>query len=310
MPEVKNGKIIMAKKSKLRSKEDRNIHQLGTALDLMLAGHRTVIGADFLMTIHDPFNAEIGHLDPEDLRNFDQSFVNAFIHLKPNQEAVIPKDLSKLYQEYREQRENLCDYQKAADKYLFKEDIAAAEELGNFDVYLDKIVLRNEAEINVFYDYLALYRKQKNNRSIVHWQLNNPTSVTKQNRAVVTAYEKAKFALLRLDKNFAHGAIKVTNMITKNQCILMDRALNESQKEGCFFICSILDMGNYVMTSGGGITVDTISSRSKSILTLFKKHLEKLQSSKRVLNKDIAKCVQEIYGFCLRSGALKYMTIK
>ena len=64
------------------------------------------------------------------------------------------------------------------------------------------------------------------------------------------------------------------------------------------------------MTSGGGIPIDATSNAGKSALTLLKKHLDKLQTSKNAFNNNIAQCVREIYGFCLRGGAVKYMTVK
>ena len=162
----------------------------------------------------------------------------------------------------------------------------------------------------VFYDYIALYRKIDGKRTIAHWRMNNPKAINKDNKQVVTALEKAKFVVLRLDKNLEHGAIKVTNIVTHDECILIDKALHASKKEGCFFICSVLDVGEYIMTSGGGTPIDPKSSAGKSTLTLLKKHFAKLQSAKSPINKDITYCVREIYGFCLRGGALEGMTIK
>jgi len=42
---------------------------------------------------------------------------------------------------------------------------------------------------------------------------------------------------------------------------------------------------------------------------LLKKHIDALQAAKSAINKNITDCVREIYGFCLRGGALQYMTV-
>lgn len=304
-------KIMVGKKMLKNSKKrNNNLDNLGDALDAMLAGKNIVVGSDFIMTHHDPYNADIGHLDPKDLRTYDQKFVNSLVNFKSQNKIDTPEDLKNLYQEYREHRLQLGDHQVALQKNVFKYDIEASKELGNFDTYISKVVIRNEAEMNIFYDYIALYRALNGKRAIIQWHLDHPKYINKKNQTVVAAYEKSKFTILRLDKNLEHGSIKVTNIITKSECILMDKALNESKKEGCFFLCSILDMGSYIMTSGGGIPIDANSSAGKSALTLFKQYFTKLQESESVFNNDIIECVRIVYGFCLRGGAVQYMTIK
>jgi hypothetical protein len=297
----------MTRKSRKRRNRNTSFGAFGHALDLMLAGHDTVIGSDFIMTRNDPYNAEIGHLNPEDLRNYDQKFINTLVKLNPRQKLKRP-DLKKLFLKYRKQRDSLNEFQQKFAEMAMEDDIAAAKELGNYDTYIDKIVIRNDAEFNIFYDYIALYRKLNKKRAVVQWRLNAPEKITKKNNDVIVAHEKAKFAVLRLDENLKHGAILVTNIITKSKHFLIDKALNNSNLEGCFFICSILDMGEYIMTSGGGIPVRIYTDAGKSALTLLKKHLAKLRTSKRVLNNNIIGCAQEIYGFCLRAGLLKHMT--
>ena len=162
--------------------------------------------------------------------------------------------------------------------------------------------------MNVFSDYIFLYRKLNNKRAIIQWRLDDPKKCNTINKEVVLAHEKSRFAVLRLDKNLEHGAIKVTNIITKTEHLLIDKALNRSNLEGCFFICSVLDMGKYSMTSGGGIPIKATAPLGKSALTLLKKHLEKVHLSKRELNNNIINCVKEMYGFCLRAGILEYVT--
>lgn len=298
----------MTKKRK-RNNQNSGFETIGHALDMMLAGHHSVVGPDFIITRREPDNADIGHLDPKTLRTFDNDFVKRLVNTSAESKATIPDDLKGLSESYTKQRELLSSFHGKAECLLSNYDMNAAKELGNFDPYMNKIVLRNNAEVCVFFDYIALYRMIEGKRTIINWRMNNPKAINKNNKAVVSALEKARFAVLRIDQNLAHGAIKVTNVITGNECILIDKALNSSHKEGCFFICSILDLGDYVMTSGGGIPLSPVSDGGKSALTLLKKHLSKLQSAKRPVNKGIIDAVREIYGFCLRSGALENMTI-
>ena len=51
------------------------------------------------------------------------------------------------------------------------------------------------------------------------------------------------------------------------------------------------------MTSGGGIPIDATSNAGKSALTLLKKHLDKLQTSKNAFNNNIAQCSEKFMDF-------------
>ena len=155
-----------------------------------------------------------------------------------------------------------------------------------------------------------MYRKAKGKRAAVQWRVENPKLMNNTNKTVISAYEKARFTLLRLDENLPHGGIRTTNLFTQKKNLLMDIALNGSNMEGCFFICSLLDMGEYMMTSGGGIPIDATSNAGKSTLTLLKKYFKKLQTAKSEITVNTIKCAREVYGFCLRGGALENMHIK
>ena len=295
-----------------KPKQPTHFSAMVNAFDLLLSGScHTVIGNDFIIKHRDPYNADIGHLDPSALQNYDQVFIDEMISTQAVQSAeTATTDWLAQLQEYREQRQLLCQYQGQAEKNVFEQEEEASRELGNYDHYLDKIVARNEAEMHIFYDYMALYRKTEGKRMITEWRSKNPKAINKKNQSVVKAYEAAKFSVLRLDKHIAYGATRVTNIVTQEESILMDKALYDSRKEGCFFICSLLDRGHYVMSSGGGVIVKSAFSREKSALTLLKKHWSALKTSKRALNNDIAECAREVYGFCLRSGIMEYMTIQ
>ncbi len=282
---------------------------MASALDMMLAGHNQVVTPDFIMSRPDPFNADIGYLDQKDLNNFDQDYIDHLINLKSKNSIPSNMDLEVLLNQYIAKRQVISDFHNQAFALLRDYDITAAKELGNFDKYYDKVVIRNEAETNLFYEYIALYRKLNGKRAIKQWIEDNSESVTQQNESVVAALENAKFSILRLEENLPHGGIRVFDVISQKEILLMDRALNQSRKEGLFFICSLLDMGEYFMTSGGGIPLDPKVAAGKSALSLSKNYLEKMQKSRLPLNNNIAECVRKTYGLCLRGGALSGMSV-
>lgn len=293
----------MPKKSRAKRRPRRyDIPRMAASiLELMLLEYG--IGPDFILRTRDPYNADIGYLDPKALRTFDQDYVESLIAMAPINKLVIPRDLKNVLDIYVKQRVLLSDYHDTLESLIFDHDVVAAKELQNYDKYSNKVVIRNDAEMNVFCDYIALYRKIEDKRSIVYWNSKNEHNITSENKMVVEALEKAKFAILRLDKNLEHSAIRATNIITQQEVLLIDIALNRSKNEGYFFICSLLDMGTYFMTSGGGIPIDATSPGGKSVLTLSKKHLDTLRKAE-FLDDNIMECVREIYGICLRGRAL------
>jgi len=155
-----------------------------------------------------------------------------------------------------------------------------------------------------------IIRKIKGKTAITAWRLAHPQVITSKTQAVAMAFEKATFAVLRLDKSLQHGASLATNIITGDTCILMDKGLSESRMDRCFLISSFLNRGEYWMTSGGSVPLSPYSPAGKSALTLLKKHLKKVRAAKGAVNLDVIDCVRELYGFCLRSGALEQMTVK
>ncbi|CAO1295264.1 unnamed protein product [Diamesa hyperborea] len=292
-----------------RRASTRKNNELFTALDLMMAGSPMAIGSDFIMTHRDPYNADIGHLDPSDLRNFDQEFIDKLLELKPINKLKIHPHLNVLAKDYLEQRKQFGSFQDSILELVMKEDIAAAKELGNYDSYISKVVLRNDAEINTFFDYIALYREINGMRALASWNRENPTSVDKANKLIVGTYEQAQFAVLRIEQNLGHGAIQVLDVISKKEFILIDNALHRYNQKGCFFICSLLNLGDYRMTSGGGTTIDPHHSAGKSALTLLKKHLTKLRRARDPFDPIVRECVREVFGFILRAGLLRNHSI-
>lgn len=235
----------------------------------------------------------------------DEAAVEKFYQFQPNGVVNIHSNLADTYQDYKTQRLLLNDYHSAIEKDVFLSRAimqAAAKELGNFEPSDGKPVLQNESEANLFYNYIVLYRSVDGIRLICDLLEKHPKALNKNNKAVVLAFVNAKFAVLRLDKNLTDGAIQVVDVISEKPYLLVDKAINASKKEGCFFVCSLLDMGHYVMTSGGGVCIDGTSSCGKVVLTMVAKHREEFRAG----NQDDG--VKEIYGYCLCNGALKGST--
>jgi hypothetical protein len=134
--------------------------------------------------------------------------------------------------------------------------------------------------MNIFYDYATLYRGQNNKRFIIDWLERNPKAVSSSNQKVVQAYTDSRFVLLRIDQNLSNGAIQVIDVITQKPYLLIDKALNASKHEGLFFCCSAMNMGDYIMTTGGGIPIDGRSSGGKAILTLIVNQLNDLKKNR------------------------------
>lgn len=282
-------------------------------IDRILEKEDGELALDFLMgNLYPPHESLSNHYhDFENFVNPDEPAIKKFYSMKPQEALVLPRSLAKLYQEYTQQRRLLNDYNLEVMKVINDEPslvMEVAKELGNIDPEDGKAVIQNYAEMNIFYDYLALYRQKRGKRYVCDWLHQHLSVLNDNNKHVVMAHSSARFAVLRLDRKMSYGAIQVVDIIAKKSYLLIDKALHSSIKEGCFFCCSILDMGTYIMTSGGGIPVDGRSNGGKAILTLVAKHLPPFRRAKSPIAPGITEGVKNIYGFCLRQGTLTYIT--
>ena len=269
-----------------------------------------------LGNLYDPFKKDSDDITPlgpgsardlEIFTNPNENAIKKFYQTQPYNSLIIP-NLTEIHKKYVSQRSSLNDFHQLYYEEGMEEIVAISKELGNFDPVEEIPVIQNESEMNVFYDYFALYRLKNGKRFIQDWLDRNPRVLTPSNEKVVKAYCNARFAVLRLDKNLANGGIQTVDILSKKSYLLIDKALNASQKEGCFFCCSVLEMGDYIMTSGGGIPLDGHSTGGKAVLTLIERYKAHLQKTVPPLTSEIAKAVRKIYGFCLRNGSLTYMT--
>jgi hypothetical protein len=293
-------------------------HFKGHTIEQILKKDDAELALNYLLgNLYDPLKEPLDDITPlgpgssHDLRIFnnpDEQAIKTFYRMQPKGLLTMPASLAKTYQAYVSQREALNDFHQLYYEEGMEEIIAISKELGNFDPVEEVAVIQNEAEMNAFCDYFVLYRQRNGKRFIEDWLEQNPKVLNSTNEKVVKAYCNARFAVLRLDKNLDSGGLQVVDIISQKPYLLMDKALNASQREGCFFCCSLLDMGDYTMTSGGGITLDGHSTGGKAVLTLINNDQEHLQKPGPPLTPEIAKAVRKIYGFCLRNGSLTYMT--
>ncbi|MDP3443049.1 MAG: hypothetical protein Q8T08_09350, partial [Ignavibacteria bacterium] len=225
-----------------------------------------------------------------------------------NVSHIEPSDLllAEWYKDYVKAREILDDFHDKVYEEGMEDITLIAKELGNYDPVEEIAVIQNDAEMNVFYDYLSLYRLKNGKCFLSDWLVRNSKAVTKTNKTVVKGYVEARFSVLRIDKNLSHGAILVLDIITQKSHVLIDKALNASRKQGCFFCGSIISR-DYIMTTGGGILVDGRSPGGKAILTIVLSQLDVLKNFNS-LTSEVMRSIQKIYGFCLRNGVLSGMT--
>ena len=144
---------------------------------------------------------------------------------------------------------------------------------------------------------------------ICNWLDQNSNILNKKNQKIALAHSNARFAVLRLEQLLPYNVTRVVDIVSKKAYLLIDKGINTTQKEGFFFICSIMEIGNYIMTANGGIPVNGCSRESKAILSIVAKHLENFRKAKTPLTREVAEGVREIYSFCLRNDMLDYMTI-
>ena len=296
-------------------------HYKDHTINRLLDKEEGELAIDYLLgNTYSPFDHDQEEDATDDKEPLGPGSVHDFMLFNnPNEEAVkalyeikttYPKYspfLARYYQEYVKEREKLNNFHDHIYEEGMKDIVAIAKELGNFDPLEETPVIQNDAEINVFYDYLSLYRTKNGKRFVCDWLEQNTTVLTSLNEKVVKGYCEARFAVLRIDKNLSHGAIQVVDVISQKPYLLFDKAMNASQKEGCFFCASIINMGDYIMTTGGGILIDGHSSGGKAILTIIIENLNNLRSA-LAFTPEIALSVRKVYGFCLRNGALLGMT--
>ena len=121
---------------KRKKRRQRNVAPfLISAISLGLGGRNTLIGPDFLLELNDPYNADIGHLDPKDLRTYDQDYVYSLINMKPKRKSV-PVELKSISDYYVKQRLLLSDYHlknESSQNHLDQKKLILSE---NFNVVL------------------------------------------------------------------------------------------------------------------------------------------------------------------------------
>jgi len=239
----------------------------------------------------------------------DHHQIQKLYQVKSTESCVVPTSFEILYQDYVHQRSLLDHCYDGCFRECLENMETIAKELGNYEPILEKAVIQNDSEMNIFLDYASLYRSRNGNRFALDWLNAHQQQITPENEKVVRGYAHAQFAVLRLDKSYPSYAIQCTDILSQKSYLLIDRGLHTSNKIGCFFICSFIDMDDYIMTTGGGIPVDGKSIGRKAILTIVVRSLENFRKAPSPFTKKICQSVCRIYGFCLRNGTLTHMTI-
>ena len=239
----------------------------------------------------------------------DHHQIQQLYQVKSIKSCVVPTSLEILYQDYVHQRSLLDHRYDGCFRECLENMETIAKELGNYEPVLEKAVIQNDSEMNIFLDYASLYRSRNENRFALDWLNAHQHLITPENEKVVRGYAHSQFAVLRLDKSLSSYVIQCTDMLSQKSYLLIDRGLHTSDKIGCFFICSFIDMDDYIMTTGGGIPVDGRSIGGKAILTLVVRSLGDFRKASSPFTKEICQSVCCIYGFCLRNGTLTHMTI-
>lgn len=236
--------------------------------------------------------------------------IKQFYNFTTDLSINIPELQESVYNEYLSYRLLLDDYYEQIDqKAIAPMEWEAAKELGNIDPIKQRPVVENNAECNLFHEYLLLYRKKNCKRYICYWLDQNSNVLNKKNQKVILDHNNARFAVLRVEQLLPYNVTKVIDIISKKVYFLIDKGINTTQKEGSFFICSIMEIGNYIMTANGGIPFNGCLREGKAILTIIAKHLENFRKAKIPLTQEVAEGVREIYSFCLRNDMLDYITV-
>jgi hypothetical protein len=138
-------------------------------------------------------NPNYGYIDPDDINDYNQDFIDTIIKLKAINKVEVPKNLELLSNQYTEKRKIIEKFDHANYDNAMASGIEAAKELGNYNEFSNKIVLLNDSEMNIFFDYIALYRELDGKRAIINWYLKKPDLINEENKELIKAYEQANF---------------------------------------------------------------------------------------------------------------------
>lgn len=240
----------------------------------------------------------------------NEKAIKQFYNFTPDLSINIPELQESVYNKYVLYRSSLDDYyEQINQKAVRPMEWESAKELGNIDPINQRPVIENNAECNLFHEYLLLYREKNCKRYICDWLDQHSNILNKKNQKIALAHSNARFAVLRLEQLLPYNIIRVVDIISKKAYLLIDKGINNTQKEGFFLICSIMKIGNYIMTANGGIPINGCSRKSKAILSIVAKHLENFRKAKTPLTREVTEGVREIYSFCLRNDMLDYITV-
>ena len=217
-------------------------HYKDHTIDRILEKDDAELAIEYLLgKLYDP----MGNVEPEDTPNDKEPWGPGSPHdykilHSPNERGVKklyqikgnlfkppePMQLAEWYQDYVQARGMINEFHEGVYREGIEDIIQIAKELGNYDPVQETAVIENDSEMNVFYDYFSLYRESNGQRFVSDWLARNSSALTTTNETLVRQYTKAKFCVLRIEKNLSHGAIHVVDVISQKSYLLIDKALN------------------------------------------------------------------------------------
>ena len=214
---------------------------------------------------------------------------------------------SHLLKDYKENREiiNHFDIFNLPKKDIDSIAVESAKKLHIF--YNSKIIVRNEAESNVHVDYCAFYHLHKGKTPIKNYVHKNKSKFKGKEAKLLNVLLNSRFTILRIEKMFNDGAIKVYDLDQNKDHLMIDVGINHTIDPGDYIVCTALDLKDYVMTSGAAIPFKSGYPGGEKVLKIFKQYTKEKRI--HLSFKTIVKYVAKIYSHCLTTGALTNHTV-
>ena len=227
--------------------------------------------------------------------------------MKENKRTARPhgeKDAS-LFKEYKENRNILGKlitnlFAEVTDSQAF----SAAKILGIYEAgFEESIRIRNDAEMSMHAEHCLLYFSLKDT-PLLQLILGEKKPIFKpQERKLIEALLKSYFTIFKIEEIYKNGAIKVSDLMTNEKRILFDKTMNEQQSVGNYVLCTVLDMGDYIMTGSGTLPFSIEYPGGQEVLKIFSDYLQSIDDISKIPPKKTEKCVSDIFRYCFETKA-------
>lgn len=227
--------------------------------------------------------------------------------MKENKRTARPhgeKDAS-LFKEYKENRKVLGKlitnlFSEVTDSQAF----SAAKILGIYEAgFEESIRIRNDAEMSMHAEHCLLYFSIKGTPLLqLIFEEKRPT-FKPQERKLIEVLLKSHFTIFKIEDIYKNGAIKVSDLMTSEERVLFDKTMNEQQSIGNYILCTVLDMGDYIMTGSGTLPFSIEYSGGQEVLKIFSEYLKSIDDITKIPPKETEKCVSDIFRYCFETKA-------